>query len=308
MSGNVASDGSRYINREKLGKGSYGDVFQARDSVTGKLVALKIQGLESPDGIPRAILRELSVLQSINHPNLISVNDVFFQPGTVTIVTDYMTYDLRHFLHYQKQPVQPKLIQSYAFQLLCGVYHLHTHGVFHRDLKPENILLDEDGMLKICDFGLSRFVTLPLGNYTPEVISTWYRPPELLTRQEHYDLSSEIWSIGCILGEIARGVPIGMGDSDIDQLQKFFKVLGTPTSDEQALFRIEASHPVYDRPDFFELLQTNDAYFVDLVSRMLQYNPKKRITTAEALRHPYFQTVHNVILKRCWPSELERPL
>jgi serine/threonine protein kinase len=177
----------------------------------------------------------------------------------------------------------------------------------HRDLKPENLLLDQEGILKICDFGLSRFFTLPLGRYSPEVISTWYRPPELLMGDRSYDLSSEMWSIGCIIAEMARGRPIAMGDSDIDQLQKFFVVLGTPTEDEQTIFPVDPGQQLFDRPNFFEFLKTEDHNLVDLTSKLLQYDPRKRMTTVEALRHPFFDTVHELIRNRCWPKDL-RPL
>jgi serine/threonine protein kinase len=305
MGENSLSDGSRYINRQKLGNGSYGEVFQALDSVDDHLVAMKIQPINFGEGIPRSILREISILQSVNHPNLVQFKTALFQPGSIAIVTDYLEYDLRRFLHRRNRPMEPLLLQSYAFQLLCGVYHLHTHGIMHRDLKPENLLLDQEGMLKICDFGLSRFFTLPLGKYSPEVISTWYRPPELLMGERSYDLSSEMWSIGCIIAEMARGRPIAMGDSDIDQLQKFYAVLGTPTMEEQTIFPVEENQQTFDRPNFFEFLKSEDENLVDLASRMLQYNPRKRMTTVDALTHPYFDTVHELIRNRCWPSELD---
>jgi serine/threonine protein kinase len=114
-----------------------------------------------------------------------------------------------------------------------------------------------------------------------------------------------MWSIGCIIAEMARGSPIAMGDSDIDQLQKFFAVLGTPTVDEQELFPVEADQPICGRPSFFEFLKTENDLLVDLTIKMLQYDPRKRITTPEALAHPYFDTVHPLIRKRCWPTELE---
>jgi serine/threonine protein kinase len=305
MTTSGGADGSRYINREKLGDGTYGCVFRALDSVTGGPVALKIQSATDKEGIPRWILRELSIAQAVDHPNVVSFKEAFAQDNSFILVTDYLPYDLRRLLSHSTTPITPQLMQSYAFQVLCGVYQLHSHGIIHRDLKPENLLLDQDGGLKICDFGLSRFVTLPLVQYTPGLVSVWYKAPELLCGSPAYDLSSDVWSIGCILAEMATGTALAAGDSDIDQLQKIFAVLGTPTREELEIFQIDPDLGVTPRADFGALLRTKDRHFVDLCARMLRYDPGRRITVAEALRHPYFDTICETIKGRCGPPDIE---
>jgi serine/threonine protein kinase len=304
MAVNRSAGGSRYINLQKLSISCDTTVFQALDSVTGRAVAMKVhRRLE--DGICTSILRELSVAQSVDHPNVIAFEAAFVERESVTLVMEYVQFDLRRLLSHRPQPLAPDLMQSYAFQLLSGVYHLHSRGIIHRDLKPENLRLDRAGRLKIGDFGLSRFFTLPFPEYSPDVVSLWYRAPELLCGSPVYDLSSEVWSIGCILAEMATGRPLAVGDSDADQLQKLFDALGTPTREELEMFDIDPELEVTPRPDFFVLLQTQDRHFVDLCARMLRYDPVKRITVTDALRHPYFDAMHEAVRALCGPQDIE---
>jgi serine/threonine protein kinase len=215
--------------------------------------------------------------------------------------------DLGHYL-FRHQPLAANLVQSYAFQLLCGVYHLHVHGIIHCNLQPANLLIDAAGMLKICDFRRSRFLTTPAGEDARPYDGMWYRAPETLSLEQSGDLPGEVWSIGCIIAELARGEPIARGDCALDQIDKLFAAIGHPSRDEKTLLRLEAFDGDGGRADLYELLRTKDAHFVDLMARMLTYDPRKRITVAESLRHPYFDSVHRYLLTLCWPAEMERRL
>lgn len=307
----MESNPARYLKESKLGEGTYGVVYKAKDTVTGRTIAEKIMKFDhEEDGIPPTTLREMSILRSVNHPNIVALLDVMIQPGTLCLVTEYLEFDMRYLLcrTRSKGKMNKDLICSYSFQLLCGIFVLHTHRIIHRDIKPENILLNNGGLLKICDFGLSRYFTLPLRQYSPEVVSQWYRAPELLFGDKFYELSIDIWSVGCIIAEMTQGIPLFVGDSDIDQLHKIFGVLGSPTPENfpkyQELGQDVTKFQNYQAKDLKTLLGTEDDYLVDLIQKMLQYDPMKRITAQDALRHPYFQNVSTTIRNICWPPGL----
>jgi serine/threonine protein kinase len=178
--------------------------------------------------------------------------------------------------------------------------------VIHRDLKPDNILLDRDGSLKISDFGLSRYLSFPPRQYTPDVVSVWYRAPELLLGKVPYELSIDIWSAGCIIAEMVIGVPLFNGDSCIDQFRKIAEVLGTPSA-EWPLFALSeeqfGSLPYCEKRELKEMLMTENLLLVDLLGKMLRYDPKMRISAQEAMNHPYFHGLSAKIRERYSPLE-----
>ncbi|KAK8894896.1 hypothetical protein M9Y10_023337 [Tritrichomonas musculus] len=306
----MSSDSLRYRRESKLGEGTYGVVYKAIDTKNGETVALKKMKFDQEeDGIPPATLREMSILRSISHTNIVSLKDVIIQPGSLILIQEYLDCNLRQLLLKVKNPLDLSLIQSYSFQLLCGIFVLHTHRIIHRDIKPENLLLDKNGFLKICDFGLSRYFTLPLRQYSPDVVSEWYRAPELLFGSKSYELSIDVWSAGCIIAEMIRGAPLFQGDSDLDQIHKIFQVLGTPNEDSMPNYAdLQKDFPgiaQYPRADLREILKTDDEFLIDLVSKILQYDPMKRLTAQDALKHPFFDTISPQIKKLCWPKELQ---
>lgn len=301
----------RYQRLSKLGEGSYGIVYKAKDTFTGEIVAMKCMKLrQEVDGIKPTTLREISVLRSVSHPNLLCLKDVIATETSLTIITDYLDFDLREmFLRTHSAPLKEPLARSYAFQMLCGIFSLHTCRIVHRDLKPENILLDCEGNLKIGDFGLSRYFTLPMRPYTPEVVSLWYRPPELFFGKRYYDLSIDMWSIGCMIAEMYTGVPLFHGDSEVDQLHKIFSILGTPTPEDLPNYNdlvedMKGMIRDFPRKSWSEVLRTDNLELIDLMNKIMQYNPAKRITPQDALRHPYFATIAHLIRQKCYPEEL----
>jgi serine/threonine protein kinase len=174
-------------------------------------------------------------------------------------------------------------------------------------LKPENILLDREGFLKIGDFGLSRYFTFPLRQYTPDVVSVWYRAPELLVGKVPYELSIDIWSAACIIAEMTMGKPLFDGDSRIDQFRKITAILGSPTPDTFPLFELSeeqlGSLPHFEKRELKSVLMTDNLLLIDLLGKMLRYDPKKRLSAQEAINHPYFQKLSSTVRSRSCPLE-----
>jgi serine/threonine protein kinase len=300
----------RYTRLDKLGQGTYAVVYKGLDNTTGESVAMKILKIPGEEGVPGTALREISILKLLSHPNILGLREVINEPDRFAIVTDYMDVDLRRFLLQQHgRPLDPNLLCSYAFQLLCGMFVFQTHRVMHRDLKPENILLNTEGLLKICDFGLSRYATFPERQYSHNVVTLWYRAPELMFGTRHYDMAIDVWSAGVIIAELVRGQALFPGDSDVDQLHRIFRVLGSPTPDSlpnyDELIEDNLSLPEYPAVPLRDALDSTDDQLVDLIQKMLTYNPKQRITSYEALKHPYFDRVAPKTREVCLPAMFE---
>ena len=298
---------SRYIKKDKLGEGTYGVVYKAIDKTTNKTVAVKIMRLdEEEEGVASTTLREVAVLKKMNHPNIVSLIDAFVQDQQLTIVLEFLQTDIRKYLKSSGR-VTSNLLKSYAFQLLAGVYYLHTHRVIHRDIKPENLLIDEKGYLKICDFGLSRFFTIPITKYTEDTITLWYRPPELLLHNSVYDISADMWSVGCVIGEMATGKALFPGDSVLDEIHRIFKVLGTPSEMLAQEFHDLRDKlvvlPKYDGIEFSNFIRVNDFDLVDLLNKLLVIDPKKRLTAKEALKHSYFNDISDSLRNAFLPDD-----
>ena len=298
------SSQSRYEDLEKLGEGTYGVVFKARDTVTNEIVAMKVMRLEQEEeGVSSTTLRELTILRIMNHCNIVAMKNISLKENSLTLVFEHLDFDMRKLLRMTKKPLKTNLQRSYAFQLLSGLYFLHTHRVIHRDIKPDNLLLDKQGHLKICDFGLARFFTVPLRNFTEGVVTLWYRPPEVLLHNDFYDLSVDIWSAGCVMAEMARGIPLFSGDSEIDMVHKIFQVFGTPSPEEVEMFHDLKNQKIesfsYQGVSLASQVESDDIWFVDLLSKMLCIDPTKRITAKEALQHPYFNEIPQSVRNCC---------
>lgn len=296
----------RYQKLEKLGHGTYGDVYKGVDKTTNQYVAMKIMRPNQEDeGISAITLREVSILKSLDHPNIVKLLDVSVKEKSIVIVQEFLQIDLRKYLkgRYMK-PMDSKLLKSYAFQLLAAIYVLHTHRIMHRDLKPENLLLNSKGELKLCDFGLARYFSVPMRQYSPQVVSLWYRAPELLFEPRAYELSIDIWSAGCIIAEMCRGEVLFSADSEIDLIHKIVAVTGTP--EDRSLIRVppDIAYPEYPPMNMKDVLRTDDIFLIDLVSKMLTLDPCKRISAIDALAHPYFKDVADPVRQMSLPSGL----
>ena len=215
---------------EKEGEGTYGVVYKARDKKTGALVALKkIKHACTEEGIPSTSLREIATLKHLQHPCVVKLLDYDYKSGKLYLVFEHVDKDLKKYMNSVTGLLKPELIKSYASQLVQGIEYCHLNGVLHRDLKPQNLLVSKDGRLKIADFGLARVFVPPMRPFTHEVVTLWYRPPEILLGCKTYALPMDMWAVGAIIAEMVSKRPVFPGDSEVDELFKIFRMLGTPT-------------------------------------------------------------------------------
>jgi serine/threonine protein kinase len=288
---------ARYQRTATLGEGTYGVVFKARDSQTGDIIALKKIKLELEDeGVPSTALREISVLKTLKHDNIVRLLDVEHGENRLYLAFEFVDQDLKKHLDMtRKKPVDHNLVASYVRQLLLGIDYCHSHGVIHRDLKPGNILIDSKGNLKIADFGLARAFAVPIKAYTHEVITLWYRGPEILLGSKQYSLGVDIWSVGCIFAEMIRRRPLWAGDSEIDMIFKIFQLLGTPNEmvwpGVNSLPDFSTAFPKWPRQILTKKCPALKGPGADLLKMMLTYNPSQRISAKKALQHPYFDSL-----------------
>lgn len=291
---------------KKINEGTYGVVYKARDKKTGEIVALKKVKMNiCGDGFPLSSLREINILLSFNHQSIVDVKEVVVDDYDGTfMVMEHMEYDLKGLMKVKKQPFSIGEIKSLMEQLLEGVKYLHDNWVIHRDLKTSNILLNNEGQLKICDFGLSRQYGSPMKPYTPVVVTLWYRAPELLLGAKEYSTAIDMWSVGCIMAELIAKEPLFGGKTEVEQLDKIFRTLGTP--DEKiwpGLSKLPGSKAKFVKQPYnllrkkfratsFTGLPVLSELGYDLLEKLLTYDPEKRITAKDALLHDWFNEAH----------------
>lgn len=306
----------------KIGEGAYGVVYRARDKRTGEIVAVKkvmaeAAAVDKPLGFR---LPETEILTSLNHHSIVDLKHVVAgsRADSLFIVMEYAENDLRSLLEAKKQPFTLSQVKCLMQQLLEGVDHLHRNKVIHRDLKTSNLLLNNRGELKICDFGLARRFENPSIPHTQTVVTLWYRAPELLLGSKHYSTAIDMWSVGCIMAELLSGAPLFDGTTDIDQLGKIIKVLGSPNEAIWAGFSklpgvkgVKVANMVKNRCSYlrqrFPLVSFTGSPVVsnagfDLLSRLLTYDPRKRMTAEEALDHGWFREVPRPNTKDFMPT------
>jgi serine/threonine protein kinase len=279
-----------YIKEEKLGEGTYGVVYKCKNKETGNYVALKKVRLENEDeGIPSTSIREISILKQMHHPNIVNLIDLIHGEKRLYLVFEYLNHDLKKFLDLNGAPLKPELVKSYLYQLLLAIKYCHSRRILHRDLKPQNLLLDTNGIIKVADFGLARAFGIPIKTLTHEILTLWYRAPEILLGQKEYSTPVDIWSIGCIFAELILKQPLFKGEYEIEQLFKIFHVLGTPNKDiwpeVETLPNFSHEFPKFKPIKFEDYFIGLDKNGIDLLKQMLVYDPNQRITAKQALMH-----------------------
>ena len=296
----AASDSVYYRkpgNESVVGSGTYGKVFKAIHVYTKSLVALKKIRMDGErDGYPVTAVREIKLLQSLKHDNIVSLQEVMVEKNDCFMVFEYLSHDLTGLLNHPTFKLEHAHKKHLAKQLFEGLDYLHRRGVLHRDIKAANILVSNTGQLKLADFGLARFFAKRRQlDYTNRVITIWYRPPELLLGETQYGPAVDIWSAACVMIEIFTKHAIFPGDGgEINQLDKVYNILGTPT---------KAEWPGLVDMAWFELLRSTErkpnifaekyrerltpAAF-ELLQAMFLYDPAKRPTAGDVLEHPYF--------------------
>jgi serine/threonine protein kinase len=266
------SENKRYTRFEVRGHGAYGVVYKGKDIETDKIVAIKKIKIESEqEGIPGTALREISLLREINHPNIVPLLDVVAEDKKLFLIFEFLDGDLKEFI--EKNEMPEKYIKSIAYQLLLGIKECHSKRIMHRDLKPQNILINKakTGIaIKIADFGLARAFAVPIRPYTHEVVTLWYRAPEILLGATDYFTPVDMWSLGCILAEMYNKQALFMGDSEIDQLYKIFRSIGTPTETAwpgvSQLKHYKSTFPNWHSQQFQTLCPSMDKLALDLLS------------------------------------------
>ena len=306
LSKKIFALGNQYQAVERLGKGTYGTVYKAKKKGCEKFFAIKkIKNELDNEGIPSTALREIAILKKMKNPNVVNVEAIAFNNHHIELCLEYCKYDLKKLIDCKKHDpsfYNVKFVKNMMFQLLKGVEHLHSHKILHRDLKPQNILVDDNGwILKLADFGLSRVYSIPIRPYTKEVLTLWYRAPEMMLGINHYAIGLDIWSIGCIFVELYLGKPFIMGDSEIDQLFKLMQVYGTfnelTLPGYKAFPYFDQDFPYWKGVGLKNYLKQRhgvipiDDVAYDLMEKMLAIDPCKRITCKDALSHPYFNDV-----------------
>ncbi|RWR84177.1 cyclin-dependent kinase E-1-like protein isoform X1 [Cinnamomum micranthum f. kanehirae] len=307
----------------KIGEGTYGLVFLAKSKLPsnkGKCIAIKkFKHSKDGDGVSPTAIREIMLLREISHENVVKLVNVHINHVDMSLYLafDYAEHDLYEIIRHHREKVNHSMnlytIKSLLWQLLNGLNYLHSNWIIHRDLKPSNILVmgegDEQGVVKIADFGLARIYQAPLKPLSENgvVVTIWYRAPELLLGGKHYTSAVDMWAVGCIFAELLTLKPLFQGAEvkaqanpfQLDQLDKIFKVLGHPTPEKWPTL-VNLPHWLqdqqhiqqrkYDNPGLFSVVHLppkSPAY--DLLSKMLEYDPRKRITAAQALEHEYFR-------------------
>lgn len=286
----------QYEKVEKIGEGTYGVVYKARDRLTNETIALKKIRLEQEDeGVPSTAIREISLLKEMQHGNIVRLQDVVHNDKCLYLVFEYLDLDLKkHMDSCPEFSKDPQLVKMYLYQILRGIAYCHSHRVLHRDLKPQNLLIDKrTNALKLADFGLARAFGIPVRTYTHEVVTLWYRAPEILLGSRHYSTPVDLWSVGCIFAEMVNQRPLFPGDSEIDELFRIFRIMGTPNEDTwpgvTSLPDFKSSFPKWAAKDLTTIVPNLDPAGIDLLTKMLVLNPSRRITARSALEHEYFK-------------------
>jgi cyclin-dependent kinase 1 len=291
-----------FLKIEKIGEGTYGVVYKGKNKKTGQLVAMKKIRLEAEDeGVPSTAIREISLLKELRHPNIVSLEDVMMEENRLYLIFEFLSMDLKKYLD-KIEPstyMDPKLVKSYLYQINEAILFCHQRRVLHRDMKPQNLLITRDGTIKVADFGLGRAFGVPVRVYTHEVVTLWYRAPEVLLGSSRYSCPIDIWSLGCIFAEMATKRPLFQGDSEIDQLFRIFRVLKTPSEEiwpgVSSLPDYKATFPNWTSYNLQNQVKNMSSDAVDLLKQMVIYDPARRISAKRIALHPYLQDVDRTV-------------
>ncbi|KAM3286493.1 protein IMPAIRED IN BABA-INDUCED STERILITY 1 [Capsicum chacoense] len=283
---------------EKIGQGTYSSVYRARDIENGKMVALKKVRFDNfqPDSV-RFMAREIAILRKLDHPNIMKLEGIITSrlSCSIYLVFEYMEHDLSGLLSCPDIKFSDSQIKCYMQQLLSGLEHCHSRGIMHRDIKVSNILVNNEGILKIADFGLANFLSSrhnqPL---TSRVVTLWYRPPELLLGSTTYGVTVDLWSVGCVFAELFFGRPFLKGRTEVEQLHKIFKLCGSPPDDYWKRSKLPLATMFKPKQPYDSTLRDRCKELpksaVNLIETLLSIDPHKRGAASSALNSEYFNT------------------
>ncbi|CAL8470770.1 g10312 [Coccomyxa elongata] len=311
-----------YQRLDQIGEGTYGQVYLAKDMKTSELVALKkIRMDNEKEGFPITAIREIKLLKNLHHENVINLKEIVRSQthkcnnfkGSIYMVFDYMDHDMTGLMERLGYKFTVPQIKCYMKQLLKGLAHCHHQGVLHRDLKAANLLINNEGGLKLADFGLARKFREgdKDSRFTNRVITLWYRPPELLLGSDHYGPEVDMWSVGCIFAELLTGKPLFPGKDETDQMEKISQIMGSPTEKNypgvtRLPFHQHLKHRYREdrlRKHLLEKAPYLPEGSLDLLEKMLRLDPTKRISAEEAFRDNFFWLTDP---KPCEPKDLPK--
>ncbi|XP_058730988.1 probable serine/threonine-protein kinase At1g54610 [Vicia villosa] len=285
-----------YEKLGKVGRGTYSNVYKARDKESGKIVALKKVRFDTSDSESiKFMAREIMILQTLDHPNVIKLEGLATSrmQYSLYLVFEYMQCDLTRVISRPTERLTESQIKCYMQQLLLGLQYCHERGVMHRDIKASNLLIDKEGVLKIADFGLANSLKIkPKGPLTNRVVTLWYRAPELLLGSTDYDYSIDIWSVGCLLAEMFVGRPIMPGRTEIEQLHMIYKLCGSPSEDYLTKMKLKTSFrpPQRYKASFEENFKDFPLPALNLLTTLLDLHSQHRGTAASALQTEFFKS------------------
>ncbi|XP_029553094.1 cyclin-dependent kinase 17 [Salmo trutta] len=285
-----------YIKLDKLGEGTYATVFKGRSKLTDNLVALKEIRLEHEEGAPCTAIREVSLLKDLKHANIVTLHDIIHTDKSLTLVFEYLDKDLKQYMDDCGNILSMQNVKIFLFQILRGLAYCHKRKVLHRDLKPQNLLINDRGELKLADFGLARAKSVPTKTYSNEVVTLWYRPPDVLLGSSEYSTQIDMWGVGCIFYEMSAGRPLFPGSTVEDELHLIFRLLGTPTEDSwpgiSSMDEFKSyKFPKYKTQPLINHAPRLDTDGIDLLLSFLRYESKKRMSADESMRQPYFRSL-----------------
>ncbi|XP_053156679.1 cyclin-dependent kinase 16 isoform X2 [Hemicordylus capensis] len=291
-----------YVKLDKLGEGTYATVYKGKSKLTDNLVALKEIRLEHEEGAPCTAIREVSLLKDLKHANIVTLHDIIHTEKSLTLVFEYLDKDLKQYLDDCGNVINMHNVKLFLFQLLRGLAYCHRQKVLHRDLKPQNLLINERGELKLADFGLARAKSIPTKTYSNEVVTLWYRPPDILLGSTEYSTQIDMWGVGCIFYEMSTGRPLFPGSTVEEQLHFIFRILGTPNEETWPGILSNEEFRTYNYPKYRPEALINHASRLDndgadLLGKLLQFEGRKRISADEAMQHLFFHSLGERVLK-----------
>jgi len=284
-----------YSKLEKLGEGTYATVFKGQSKLTNAMVALKEIRLEFEEGAPCTAIREVSLLRDLKHCNIVVLHDLIHTETALTLVFEYVEKDLKGFMEEYDNKLSITNVRLLLFQLVRGLCYCHKRRILHRDLKPQNLLISSKGELKLADFGLARAKSVPTKTYSNEVVTLWYRPPDVLLGSNEYTTSIDMWGVGCVFYEMISGKALFPGSTVDEEITLIFKALGTPTDPSSFLTKlplfVKFKTPILPNKFKYYLSRIQmrlDDSSKDLLEMLLKYEPDERLSCQDAYKHSYF--------------------